>query len=260
MTVPPSTTPRGSELREILSSITGYSNDITFGCEYGERTASALALLEIASHATAQLERVFQTARKVPAEFDDVTELFCEVAPGLAFWPVPFNEVMDFKPYKALGIGYARLDSKSPRKRTGATVFAYYARLLVQRIEFLRQECGIGEGASPSAEHDACNRWNQLVIPFIEKLSSASAPPPLLLIQKYRPAWLGELGQLPDFSKASAPLWTAVAKRFFGEAIPAPEQVDDLAKAINDADVTYDSEIRARIVERVGRAVKALAP
>lgn len=257
MTASPLDSPESPQLRELLSAITAYSNDVTFASEPGEREGPALSLLKIAMTATMELERVFENTREFPLAFGDVAEFFRDVAPHIYFWPVPFNEAMDLEPYRKLRIGHDLINSQAPNKRTGRTPFAYYAQILVQRIEFFRQECQSGEA---KAAHEAQKRRTEQLVSFVERLSGANASVPWLALHKFQPAWLDELGQLPEFSKASESSWTDAAKRFFKEAIPAPEQIQDLAKAINDKEVTYESQLRARIVERVGRAVKALAP
>lgn len=257
MTASPLDSPESPQLRELLSAITAYSNDVTFASEPGERERPALSPLKIAMTATMELERVFENTREFPLAFGDVAEFFRDVAPHLYFWPVPFNEAMDLERYRKLRIGYDLIDSRAPNKRTGRTVFARYARILVQRIEFFRQELGTDE---EKAAHEEKKRRTEQLVSFVERLSGPTASSPWLLLHKHQPAWLDEIAQLPDFSKTSARSWTDAAKRFFKEAILAPEQVLDLARAINDEDVTTEFQIRARIVERVGRAVKALAP
>jgi len=257
MSEPPSAaTPRSPQLDEILSAIRGYSNGVTFDNGPGERAGPALALLKIAMRATMELERVVQATREFPGAFDDVAEIYAEAAPKLFFWPVPFNEVAELTPYKSLRIGYDLIPPKSPRKRTGKTVFAYYARVLLERLLSLRDDCL----SAPGATADARKSEHQRFVSLVEELNTSAGPQSWVILQRHEPTWTSEIARLPTFSTSSAHEWKELAKRFFQEAIPNPEQILDLANEINDADVTYESQIKAQIVERVGRAVVALAP
>ena len=74
-----------------------------------------------------------------------------------------------------------------------------------------------------------------------------------------QPDDLEDLIKLAHFSKVTAKQWARISKAFFKQVFPNPLILDSLAKAARNPNLQYESQIRAQIVERIGRAVVAYA-
>ncbi len=221
------------------------------------RAEVLLQLLEVAREATSRLNGVIA----VEGGNAEVRGFVEETIPLQHDWPILFNQMEDLRRYERLRIGYFATPSRNPKKRSGNTVFSNYALALILKIRALRAEGLLHLGSTPSRATpaleqrihnyiDLCKMWN----------SSDPSAAHYLAISKLRPTSLAAFGALPEFSKRTAQEWRSTALNVLSQAIPRINEITELASQINDGDVVSEGQIRARITQRIGRAVVALAP
>jgi hypothetical protein len=187
------------------------------------------------------------------------------IAPRRREFPILFNELSDLTPYRRLAIGYLLRESKNPKLRGGKSPFSPYALQIVRRLEYLRAEqLAIRDGRMDRFR--AAPAWRRYQHDSVPNRSFRShrdlSDEEFLLrhrIHSSTPDDAQSLTKLPILSKATAKQWKTIAKAFFKKAFPKPEEIPSLSNAINDSDIEYESQIRSQIVERVGKAVVALA-
>lgn len=214
-------------------------------------------LLRIALQATRNLNAAVEGAADDPV----VIQFIQDVASYQHHWPIPFNEVEDTRKYSKLRIGYLAIPSRSPSKRTGGTVFSVYALALVTKLRVLRA-ASLADQKKVSREIRSASelrvryhfaRWGA-------RRPKDSREEPLRAIAVYQPIDHRGFEGLPDFTKESAETWRLASLEILKLALPPLNEIDELAREINDRDATTEAEIRARISTRIGRAVVALAP
>jgi hypothetical protein len=179
------------------------------------------------------------------------------------FFPINYNELVDLSPYGKLKIGHRVLEKKSAKIRAGNSAFYPYAVHLVKRISelnFKQRQKNNPEFAQSIAlmtklQLDRClTIWSSdLQVEYKEKA---------LFNKIYTTEYndIRALTELPFFpDKESAKQWAKICKELFKKTFPKCEDIKSLAAAIGDGEVRYESQIRARIVERIGRAVISLA-
>jgi hypothetical protein len=198
-------------------------------------------------------------------EFPHLQKYLRQRAAKAKTFPVLFNEAVDLEPYRTLQIGYRNLaDCKNPKKRSGTSPFSPYALQLFRRIDYLRAEqIAIRQGtvhefresmqfysAFDSVPTRRFRAHQNLPAEEFDLRSKIHRAVPI------RPALLAEL---PEMTKSSARVWADRAKELFLIAFPDPAKIAPLRHAVRNPNIRYESEIRAQIVARIGRAVLALA-
>jgi hypothetical protein len=198
-------------------------------------------------------------------EFPHLQRYLRHRAANAETFPVLFNETVDLEPYRKLKIGYRRIaDCKNPRKRSGASPFSPYALQLFRRIEYLRAEqIAIRQGTEQEFRESM-----QFYVAFDSVPTRGVRAPRNLPDEEFElrtkihqaaPSTPGLLAELPPLTKASAGQWAERAKELFLIAFPNPAKIASLRHAVRNPNIQYESEIRAQIVTRIGRAVVALA-
>ena len=222
-----------------------------------QRHEALVQLLRIALHAARNLNGVVD-----PDSKDPVTRQFIEdLVSSQHHWPIPYNQVEDLSRYDGLRIGYLAVPSRNPKKRTGATVFSEYALALVLKLRVLRAERLLTLPDLDPSLRTACElRVNFYVAQWSQGPAVKNAlEKPFHAIALHRPREDANFGRLPEFSRDTAEVWRVAAVQLLVDALPPANQLAALAEQISDADVTTEGQIRARIHQRVGRAVLALA-
>jgi hypothetical protein len=247
----------GGDLRRTLDFINELTTEAHARGDGLRRHEALVQLLLIALQATRNLNGLVD-----PKSDDPVTRQFIEdLVSSQHHWPIPYNEVEELSRYDGLRIGYLAVPSRNPKKRTGATVFSEYALALVLKLRVLRAQHMLTLPDLDSDLRSACElrvrayaaQWSQGV-PVKEALKQ-----PFRAIALYRPREDASFGRLPELSPETAAEWRSAAVQLLVEALPPANQLIALADQISDADVTTEAQIRARIHQRVGRAVIALA-
>jgi hypothetical protein len=131
----------------------------------------------------------------------------------------------------------------------------------VLKLRALRAECILKSGQVDPEGRSAL----ELRVKYHARQWSTDRPvdalkEPLRAIAAHRPKDWRTVRDLPDFTKDTKKVWRAAALQVFAAALPFPNEIAELADQINDSDVTTEGQIKARIINRVGRAVLALAP
>lgn len=198
-------------------------------------------------------------------EFPHLQKYLRQRAPKAETFPILFNELVDLVPYRELQIGYLReTDAKNPKKRSGDSAFSPYALQLYRRLEYLRAEQRAlrkGKAREFRKSSHFYRLFDSVPNKAFRKHRALTAEDFELRTKIHRavPNDCGLVEQLPPLSKTTAKQWASCAKALFKVAFPRPESISSLASSISDSDIVYESQIRSQIVERIGRAVVALA-
>lgn len=180
-------------------------------------------------------------------------------------FPVNYNEMIDLSPYKKLKIGYALTKSKSPKKRSGASPFSQYAEIIFLALrEVVVEQSANREGGKLLAAVNASKeirsniyankKYRQILLRGLSEEAISFKDKINATLMSCDPETLAPLADL-----YRAEDWAHVGKELLKKAYPKCEEIKSLAAAIGDGEVKYESQIRARIIERIGRAVLALA-
>ena len=213
----------------------------------------------------AEFLRKIVTDDEVAREYPHLRQFVIHHAKRRKVFPILFSEMVDLAPYRKLEIGYLLKESQNPKLRSGKSVFSPYALQIVRRLEFLRAEQlakikGAEDGFLKSRGYSTYLRDS---VPNRASKTHRDLPEEefemRLRIHSAISEDLDAVTKLPPLTKKTAKQWGAVSKAFFKQVFPKPEDLPSLSKAINDSDIEHESQIRAQIVERVGRAVAALA-
>jgi hypothetical protein len=189
-----------------------------------------------------------------------------ERATNLPVFPILFSETVDLAPYRELKIGYCCWNSQNPKIRSGKSAFSPYAKHLVLRLSWIRSEqrarskgqlenFRASEAYKCYLEFEIPRRGTQ----WFQNMSEEEVKM-RERIHMAQPENLEDVAKLPRFCKASSKQWAQIAKNFFKTVFPNPLELSSLAKAAMNPNLDYESQMRAQIVERIGRAVVALAP
>lgn len=249
-----------AELAKALHFVEAYKNGLVPQADQENETQCAISLLRIALAATTALnEHLLSEGKASSATRDHLAQ----IAAQLPEWPITYNELSDLSPFNALKIGYRDIPPKDPKARTGKTIFSQFASEVVKRMDFIRKTDTakrLGQRwrdyrkwEALKAKYDAQYDWAR-GMSSDERLKN-----PLAAIHVCKVQCTPEIESLGEFEKANGDAWRRVGEEFFKEVFPQCHRIDSLAKEINDADVTLDSQIRAKIILRVGRAIAALA-
>jgi hypothetical protein len=278
------------ELREVAKALMRRLEEISDGKDQELACSGLLWLWALAQDSTHQLnKRVFQ--KYYIENHAHLRAFLLEKIKSREFFPINFNEKIDMIPYRKLSIGYSLLESKNPKSRSGESAFSLYAKKLIKHLLYsvLKQKAirdGVGSkssklfrskyGRDPMIQVPTAFRWGDKSFP---KLDFGTIPFRPFRSPHFRKPTKEEkdftkrlkqvdvtadvnfkrLVELPEFSKTSAKKWAEASKDLFKKAYPKCEEIESLAMAIGDGEVKYESQIRARIIERIGRAVLALA-
>jgi len=278
------------ELREVAKALIRRLGEISDGKDQKLSCSGILWLWALAQDSTYQLnKRVFN--KYFIENHAHLKAFLLEKIKSREFFPINFNEKIDMLPYRKLNIGYSLLESKNPKSRSGESVFSLYAKRLIKHLlhDVLKQKAirvGVGSkssrlfrskyGHDPMVQMPTAVRLGNKSIP---KLDFGTIPFRPFRSPHFRKPTKEEkdfskrlkqvditadnnfkrLVELPEFSKTSAKKWAEASKDLFKKAYPKCEEIESLAMAIGDGEVKYESQIRARIIERIGRAVLALA-
>ncbi|MFM8338125.1 MAG: hypothetical protein ACKODK_21420 [Opitutaceae bacterium] len=245
------------DLRRTLDFVSELTSKARSAGSSSEKQEALIQLLRIALQATRNLNGVVEATAGDPATLQFIED----IVSSQHHWPVPFNETEDLRRYAKLRIGYLATPSRSPKKRTGGTVFSSYALALVLKLRVLRAEQLMAQPKLSREVRSAC----QLRVKYHVASWGLDRPKdpkkePLRAIAVYRPMNSTSLLSLPEFTKVSAEAWRSASLEILGLALPPLNEINELASQINDRDATTEAEIRARITTRIGRAVVALAP
>jgi len=209
--------------------------------------------------------RKIVTDAEVGKEFRHLRSFLSHHAPRRKEFPILFNELVDLAPYRGLQIGYLLKESKNPKLRGGKSAFSPYALQLVRRLEFLAAEQKAMRLGRIEVFHKSLayrryqldsvpNRTSKLHRDLSEEEFSMRK-----LIHSAAPEDIELLAGIPPLAKATKDQWMRLSKAFFKKVFPKPEELTSLSISINDSDIIHESQIRAQIVVRIGRAVGALA-
>ena len=214
---------------------------------------------------SANFLRKIVTDDEVAREFPHLRQFVIHHAKRRKAFPVLFSEMVDLAPYRGLEIGYLLKESQNPKLRSGKSVFSPYALQITRRLEFLRAEqLAKIEGAEDRFRKSrGYSSYLRDSVPNRASKTHRDLPEEefemRLRIHSAIPKDLDAVTKLAPLTKKTAKQWGVVSKAFFKQVFPKPEDLPSLSKAINDSDIEHESQIRAQIVERVGRAVAALA-
>mgnify|MGYP003337432924 CR=1 FL=1 len=222
------------------------------------------AIWDLAGGASLVLEELL-TDNYPEAQMAEVLSHIRQRAPHEEGFPVFFNQRLSLEPYIQLKIGHEIPTAcQNPSIRGGNSPFRPYAVELVRRLRVLRaeQRSGLhqaGRATSKPTDLSKASETGRRTNRRKARKNLGDDAGLLTQIHDARPEDLTEIGDLPVFERSSAKKWAACAKALFKIAFLKPESISSLASTINDGDVEYESQIRSRIVERIGRAVVALA-
>lgn len=225
---------------------------------------STQLILEFATASTWFLRRII-THPEISEKHSHVLSYLRDQAATYPTFPILFHEKMDLSPYENLQIGYRSRHSNDPRVRSGNSAFSPYACQLIRRLEWVRiEQKAIREG-----------KWERLIASGPYQFYQGMSIPDrsygwcknmseeefhmLTRIHAEQPDDLEDLVNLDPFSKVTAKQWARIAKTFFKQVFPNPLKLKSLAKAARNPNLQYESQIRAQIVQRIGRAVVAYA-
>lgn len=233
-----------------------------------ERRRAALIATDVIwglSYDCANFLRKIVTDDEVAREYPHLRQFVIRYAKRRKVFPILFSEMVDLAPYRKLEIGYLLKDSQNPKLRSGKSVFSPYALQIVRRLEFLRAEQlakieGVEDRFRKS--HDYSRYLRDSVPNRASKAHRDLSEEEFemrLRIHSATPKDLDAVTKLPPLTKKTQKQWCVVSKAFFKQVFPKPEENSSLSNAISDSEIEHESQIRAQIVERVGRAVAALA-
>jgi hypothetical protein len=214
---------------------------------------------------SANFLRTVATDDEVAREYPHLRQFVSHYAKRRKVFPVLFSEMVDMAPYKRLEIGYLLKESQNPKLRSGKSVFSPYALQITRRLEFLRAEQLAKIEGAEDRFRKSRGYLSYLRDSVPNRASKTHRDLPeeefemRLRIHSAIPKDLDAVTKLAPLTKKTAKQWGVVSKAFFKRVFPKPEDLHSLSKAINDSDIEHESQIRAQIVERVGRAVAALA-
>jgi hypothetical protein len=213
----------------------------------------------------AEFLRKIVTVDEVAREFPHLRQFVIHHAKRRKVFPILFSELVDLTPYRKLEIGYLLKESQNPKLRSGKSVFSPYALQITRRLEFLRAEqlAKIKGTEDRFRKSPGYSSYLRDSVPNRASKTHRDLPEEefemRLRIHSAIPKHLDAVAKLAPLTKKTAKQWGVVSKAFFKQVFPKPEDIPSLSKAINDSDIEHESQIRAQIVERVGRAVAALA-
>jgi len=180
-------------------------------------------------------------------------------------FPINYNEMLDLLPYKKLKIGYGLTRSKNPKKRFGSSPFSQYAETIYLTLkEQVVEQRAILKGGEALSEFKESKRMRSEMYAneeYSRILLRGLSEEDLVFRTRFERIFLSfNSDDLKPLAYLCEPKdWAEAAKVFFKAAFPKCEEIKSLAAAIGDGEVKYESQIRARIVERIGRAVRVLA-
>jgi hypothetical protein len=235
------------------------------GSEADLEACEAVAALWRIAEASSWILRYILLDPDSAKEFPHLQKYLRQRAAKAKTFPVLFNEAVDLEPYRTLQIGYRNLaDCKNPKKRSGTSPFSPYALQLFRRIEYLRAE----QAAIRQGTEKEFRNATEFYVAFESVPNPAFRAHRDLSVEEFElrtkihravPDNLAQLAGLPPLTKASARQWADCAKRLFQIAFPNPAKIASLSHAVRNPNNQYESQIRAQIVSRIGRAVLALA-
>lgn len=251
--------PAPPDVLESLNTIRGWANE-ALNTENDDRALTAfLHLLQIATCATEQLDRV---------TFSDVVlkerrDAFQQIASRVELWPIGFNETEPLTRFKALRIGYDLLDSRDPLRRSGRHPFKWFACEIVSRMQFIREEHRAASGELEPEEERVHRVNSQHRRHFIAAFSQAAPDSETgyrVRIHSFTPSNVEAVAALPDFCYEARKQWSGEGKFFFKQLFRLAERVRPLAEiAKQPNNPASRSRIRADVIIRIGRAIESLA-
>lgn len=202
----------------------------------GEKDAAAL-LHKIAREAVIELT----------ALCNELPELLKPIARECPQWPVMAsahheNQRANLKLFEKLRLGTnAEIEATSKSKWDRANQATIYANAAINMIRANQERF----------------RLKKILWDASEKIRPGKLPD---LLAK-SPAWVGASIKLPPLSKSTARAWWKVGKAALLEKHPKPEKVPEMKKIVGGefAKDHSQSEIRARILDLIGRTVSSMA-